>query len=167
MICLYWGEQISVSGALLWHIHMEQGFRCLEVMSLFLLCQVPYSREGRTLYFINQKQKPFKVTSWFFSTLKSCHIQKNLDFLKFRKKDWGQEEKGTTENEMVGWHHRLNEHGFGWTPGVGVGQGGLACCSSWGRKESDTTEWLNWLTDLQNAYVEILILMGWYLKVRL
>ena len=59
-------------------------------------------------------------------------------------KDWGQEEKGTTEDEMAGWHHWLNGHGFGWTPGVGDGQGGLACCSSWGRKESDTTEWLNW-----------------------
>ena len=59
-------------------------------------------------------------------------------------KDWGQEEKGTTEGEMVGWHHRLNGHGFGWTPGVGDGQGGLVCCSSWGRKESAMTEWLNW-----------------------
>ena len=59
-------------------------------------------------------------------------------------KDWGQEEKGTTEDEMVGWHHWLNQHGFGWTAGVGDGQGGLACCSSWVRKESDTTEWLNW-----------------------
>ena len=55
-------------------------------------------------------------------------------------KDWGQEEKGTTEGEMVGWHHRLNEHEFGWTPGVSDGQGGLACCGSWGRKESDMTE---------------------------
>ena len=55
-------------------------------------------------------------------------------------RDWGQEEKGTTEDEMVGWHHRLNGHGFGWTPGVGDGQGGLACCDSWGRKESDMTE---------------------------
>ena len=44
---------------------------------------------------------------------------------------------------MVGWRHRLNGHGFGWTPGVGDGQGGLACCGSWGRKESDTTERLN------------------------
>ena len=59
-------------------------------------------------------------------------------------KDWGQEEKGTTEDEIVGWHHRLNGHGFGWTLGVGDGQGGLACCGSWGHKESDTTEWLNW-----------------------
>ena len=59
-------------------------------------------------------------------------------------KDWGQEEKGMTEDEMVGWHHRLNGHGFGWTLGVGDGQGGLACCDSWCRKESDKTEWLNW-----------------------
>ena len=59
-------------------------------------------------------------------------------------KDWGQEEKGMTEDEMVGWHHRLNGDGFGWTPGAGDGQGGLACCGSWGRKESDTTERLNW-----------------------
>ena len=50
---------------------------------------------------------------------------------------------GMTEDEMVGWHHRLNGHGFGWTPGVGDGQGGLVCCSSRGRKESDTTERLN------------------------
>ena len=48
-----------------------------------------------------------------------------------------------TEDEMVGWHHRLNGHGFGWTPAVGDGEGGLVCCDSWGRKESDTTEQLN------------------------
>ena len=59
-------------------------------------------------------------------------------------KDWGQEEKGMTEDEMVGWHHRLDGHEFGWTPGVGDGQGGLACCDSWGCKELDMTEWLNW-----------------------
>ena len=59
-------------------------------------------------------------------------------------KDWGQEEEGTTEDEMVGWHHQLDRCGFGWTPGVGDGQGGLACCDSWGHKELDTTERLNW-----------------------
>ena len=48
-----------------------------------------------------------------------------------------------TEDEMVGWHHRLNGHGFGWTPGIGDGQGGLVCCDSWGHKESDTAERLN------------------------
>ena len=59
-------------------------------------------------------------------------------------RDWGQEEKGTTEDEMAGWHHRLNGHESEWTPGDGDGQGGLVCCNSWGRKESDMTEWLNW-----------------------
>ena len=48
-----------------------------------------------------------------------------------------------TEDEMVGWHHRLDGHGFRWTPGVADRQGGLACCGSWGHKESDTTEQLN------------------------
>ena len=59
-------------------------------------------------------------------------------------RDLGKEEKGTTEDEMVGWHHWFNGHEFEWTPGVGDGQGGLACCDSWGRKELDTTERLNW-----------------------
>ena len=58
-------------------------------------------------------------------------------------KDWRQEEKGTTEDEMVGWHHWLNGHGSEQAPGVGDGQGSLACCSPWGHKESDRTEWLN------------------------
>ena len=66
-------------------------------------------------------------------------IWKDLDV----GKDWGQEEKGTTEDEMAGWHHRLNGHGFGWTLGVGDGQGGLVCCGSWGHEELDMTEWLN------------------------
>ena len=63
--------------------------------------------------------------------------------------DWRQEEKGTPEDEMVGWHHQLNGHELEQAPGVGDGQGSLACCSPWDRKESDTTEWLNW-TDKQS-----------------
>ena len=59
-------------------------------------------------------------------------------------RDWGQEEKGTTEDEMAGWHHQFDGHEFEWTPGVGNGQGGLECCNSWGHKESDMTEQLNW-----------------------
>ena len=65
-------------------------------------------------------------------------------------RDWRQEEKGTTEDEMSGWHHPLHGHEFEWTPGVGDGQGGLACCDSWGCKESDMTEPLNW-TELNSA----------------
>ena len=60
------------------------------------------------------------------------------------ERDWGQEEKRTTEDEMAGWHHWLDGRESKWTPGVGEGQGGLACCDSWGHKESDTTERLNW-----------------------
>ena len=71
---------------------------------------------------------------------KSWLIGKDSD----AERDWGQEEKRTTEDEMAGWHHWLNGHEFEWTPGVGDGQGGLACCDSWGRKESDMTERLNW-----------------------
>ena len=64
-------------------------------------------------------------------------------------RDWGQEEKGTTEDEMAGWHHWLDGHESEWTPGVGDAQGGLVCCNSWGRKESDTTEQLNWTELIQ------------------
>ena len=59
-------------------------------------------------------------------------------------KDWRQEEKGTTEDETVGWHHQLNRDEFEQAPGIGDGQGSLACCSPWGLKESDMTEQLNW-----------------------
>ena len=66
-------------------------------------------------------------------------------------KDWRQEDKGTTEDEMVGWHLWLDAHEFEQAPGADDGQGVLACCGSWGCKESDTTEWLNW-TEL-NSYI--------------
>ena len=68
-------------------------------------------------------------------------------------RDWGREEKGTTEDEMAGWHHRLNGCESEWIPGVDDGQGGLVCCDSWGHKESDTTEQLNW-TELNWPYNE-------------
>ena len=86
------------------------------------------------LFFFKQWQ------SWIANAyVKSWLIGKDSD----AGRDWGQE-KGTTEDEMAGWHQWLDGHEFEWTPGVGDGQGGLACCNSWGRKESDTTERLNW-----------------------
>ena len=66
--------------------------------------------------------------------------RKLLELINELGRDWGQEEKGMTEDEVVGWHHRLDGHEFEWTPGVCDGQGGLACCDSRGRKELDTTE---------------------------
>ena len=71
---------------------------------------------------------------------KSQLIRKDSD----AGKDWRQEEKGTTEDETVGWYHRLNGYEFEQAPEIRDGQGGLACCSPWGRKESDVTEWLKW-----------------------
>ena len=78
---------------------------------------------------------------------KSWHIGKDSD----AGRGWGQEEKGMTEDEMAGWHHRFDEHEFWWTLGVVEGQGGLACCDSRGWKESDTTEQLNW-TELKISF---------------
>ena len=83
------------------------------------------------------------------------HLMQRADSWKDSdaRKDWGCEEKGMTEGEMVGWHHWLSGYGFGWTLGVGDGQGGLVCCGSWGRKELDT--WVgckeprhDWATEL-------------------
>ena len=78
------------------------------------------------------------------------HLMRRTDSLEktlMLGKIWGWEEKGKTEDEMVGWHHWLNKYEFEWAPGVGDGQGSLVCCSQWGLKELDMTEWLNWLTE--------------------
>ena len=80
-------------------------------------------------------------------------------------KDWRWEKKGMTEDEMVGWHHWCDGHEFGQAQGVGDGQGSLACCSLWGRKESDMTEWLNW-TELTIATAIIpLEFVAWVLVI--
>ena len=82
------------------------------------------------------------------------HVMRRADSLEKTDagRDWGQEEKGTTKNEMAGWHHQLDGREFRWTLGVGNGQRGLVCCDSLGRKESDMTEQLNW--------TELIVLWG-------
>ena len=82
--------------------------------------------------------------------VKSWLIWKELD----AGKDWRWEEKGMTEDEMVGWHHRLIGHEFGWTPGVGDGQGSLACCRPCGCRQSDMSERLNW-TELKLSLADL------------
>ena len=79
-------------------------------------------------------------------------------------KDWKQKEKGMTEDEMVGWRHQLDGHEFEEAPEVGDGQGSLACCSPWGHKESDTTEWLNWTETLNFLCNFSIIKYQWWLK---
>ena len=128
-------------------------------LTIFILL-LSFSRQFTTVYLQFQPVHPKGDQSWVFigridaeaetpifwpPCAKSWLIGKDPD----AGRDWGQEEKGTTEDEMAGWHHRLDGHEFEQTPGVCDGQGSLVCCDSWGRKESDTTEWLNWLTDLQ------------------
>ena len=107
---------------------------------------------------------------YFGHLIQRADSRKDLD----AGKDWGQEEKGMTEHEMIGWHHRLNGHGFGWTLGVGDGQAGLACCSSWVSKSwtqlSDWTElniflkiYLN--SQLKSLYQILHSILAWWLNI--
>ena len=115
---------------------LESPMDCKEI-------QPVHSKDQSWMFFGRNDAKAETPVFWPLH-MKSWLIGKDSD----AGRDWGQEEKGTTEDEMAGWHHRLNGREFEWIPGVGDGQGGLACCYSWGRKESDTTERLNW-TDIR------------------
>ena len=102
--------------------------------------QPVHSKGNQSWIFIGRTDAEAETPILWPSHAKNWFIGKDPDAGKDRR----QEEKGMTEDEMVGWHHRHNGLQFEWTPGVGDGQGGLECCDSWGRKESDTTERLNW-----------------------
>ena len=108
---------------------LESPFNCKEIK--------PVSIKGNQSWiFIGRTDAETEAPVLWPPAAKSWLIGKDPD----AGKAWKQEEKGMTEDEMAGWHHGFNGHGFGSTLGVGDGQGGLACCSSWGHKESDTTE---------------------------
>ena len=106
--------------------------------------QPVHPKEYQSWVFIGRTDAEAKTPILWPPHEKTWLIEKDPD----AGKDWGQEEKGTAEDEIAGWHHWLNASESGWTLGVGDGQGGLACCNSWGLKESDTTEWLNWTDTL-------------------
>ena len=108
--------------------------------------QLVHSEGDQSWVFIGRTDAKAETPILWPPDVKSWLIGKDPD----AGRDWGQEEKEMTEDEMAGWHHRLDGHEFEWTPGVGDGQGGLSCCDSWGGKESDTTEWLSW-TELMNV----------------
>ena len=97
------------------------------------------SKGNQSWIFIGRTDAEAEAPILWSSDSKSRLIRKDPD----AGKDWRQEEKGTTEDKMVGWHQRLNGHEFKQAPGDGEGQGSLVCCSPWGCKESDTTDWLN------------------------
>ena len=104
------------------------------------------SLEGLMLQLKRQYLGPPHAKSWL--------IGKDSD----AGRDWGQGEKGTTEDEMAGWHHWLNGHEFEWILGVSDGQGGLACWDAWGLKELDTTEQLNWTEVILLIYLSLVAL---------
>ena len=112
---------------------LESPLDCKEIQPVH-----PKGNQARV--FIRRSDVEAETPIFWPPDVKSWLIWKDSDV----GNDWRWEEKGTTEDEMVGWHHWLNGHGFGWAPGVGDGQGGLVCWGSWGRKESDTTERMNW-----------------------
>jgi len=114
---------------------LESPLDCKEIQSVH-----PKGDQYQSWVFIGRTDVEAEAPKLLPPDVKSWLIWKDPD----PGKDWGQEEKGTAQDEMAGWHHWLNGHGFGWTPGVGDGQGGLVCCGSWSRKELETTERLNW-----------------------
>ena len=117
---------------------LESAMDCKEIQPV--LKEILHPKGDQSWVFTERTDVEAETPVRWPPDVKSWLIWKDPDL----GKHWGQEEKGMTEDEMVGWHHRLNGRGFGWTPGVGDGQGGLVCCGSWGHKELDTTEQLNW-----------------------
>ena len=107
---------------------------------------MPYSKADRSWVFFGRNDAKAETPVLWPPHAKSWLIGRDSD----AGRAWGQEEKGMTEDEMAGWHHWLLGRESQWIPGVGDGQGGLACCDSWDRKESDTTEQLIWC-DLNNV----------------
>ena len=112
---------------------LESPLDCKEI-------QPVHSKGDQSWVFIGRTDAKAETPILWPPDAKSWLIRKDPD----SGRDWGQEEKGTTEDEMAGWHHWLDGCDSEWIPGDGDGQGGLACCGSWGRKEPDTTEQLNW-----------------------
>ena len=110
--------------------------------------QAVHPKGNQSWIFIGRTDAEVETPTLWPPDVKNWLIWKDPD----AGKDWRQE-KGMTENEMVGWHHWLSGHEFEQALWMGDGQQGLACCSPWGRKESDTTEWLNWTEEVAGAYL--------------
>ena len=116
-----------------WLKTLESPLDCKEIQPI-------HSREYQSWVFFGRNDAKGETPVLWSPHAKSWLIGKDSD----AGRDWGQEKKGTTEDEMAGWHHGLDGRESEWTPGDSDGQGGLAFCDSWGRKESDMTKWLNW-----------------------
>ena len=126
---------------------LESPLDCKEI-------QPVYPKRNQSWIFIGRTDVEAETPILWLPDVKNWLIRKDSD----ARKDLRQEEKGTTVDEMVGWHHWLDGHEFEQAPGVGDGQGSLVCCSPWGCKELDTTEQLNWtdtFISLKEWFVDI------------
>ena len=141
---------------------LESPLDCKEI-------QPVHPRGNQSWIFIGRTDAEAETPILWPPDVKNWFIWKDPD----AGKDWRWEEKGKTEDEMFGWHHQFDGHGFEKTPGVGDGQGGLACCSPWGHKESDTTERLNWTDwNFPNFTIQLISKTGvpiipWLFKITL
>ena len=145
---LYYKESWALKNQCFWTLVLE---KTLESPLDSKEIKAVNPKGNQSWIFIGRTNAEAETPTFWPPDAKSWLIGKDPD----AGKDWRWEEKGTTEDEMVGWDHRLDGRGFRWTLGVGDGQGGLACCSSWGRKELDTTEWLNWTELNSHPYTTI------------
>ena len=127
-----WAPKNCCSWTVVWEKTLESPLDCKEIKPV-------NPKVNQSWIFIGRTDAEAETPKLWPPDAKKWLIGKDPD----AGKDWRQEEKGMTEDEMVGWHHWHNGHGFGWTPGFGNGQGGLECCGSWCRKELEVTE-LNW-----------------------
>ena len=147
------GYGFSSGHVCMWELGCEESWapknRCFWTVVLEKTLEIPldckeiqpiHSKGDQSWVFIVRTDAKAETPILWPPLVKSWLIGKDSD----AGRAWGQEEKGMTEDEMAEWHHWLDGRESGWTPGVGDGQGGLVCCDSWGLKESDTTEWLNW-----------------------
>ena len=123
---------------------LESPLDCKEIQPI-------HSKGDQSWMFFGRTDAKVETPILWPAYVKSWLIGKDSD----AGRDWGQEEKGMTEDEMAWWHHQLDGREFGWTPRVGDGQGGLVCCDSWGHKELDTTERLNWTDPLEGLMLKL------------
>ena len=149
----------------MWEMDHEEGWAlknwCFQIVVLEktlespLDCREIHPKGNQSWMFIGRTDVEAEAPILWPSDAKNWLIWKDPD----AGKDWGQEEEGAIEDEMAGWHHWLNGREFEQALGDAEGQGGLVCCSPWGHKESDTTEWLNWTEYIRgesrkNGFVE-------------
>ena len=137
-----WAPKNWCFWTVVWEKTLESPLDCKEIQPVHSEGDQPWDFFGRNDATETLVLWPPHVKSWL--------IGKDSD----AGRDWGQEEKGTTEDEMAGWHHRLNGRESEWTPGDGDEPGSLACYDSWGCKESDMTEQLYWTELRQTSYVK-------------